>query len=141
MKPHVLFAAIFTGAIGVVALSGCANSSGTRFSKDMTPTPVPIYITSIGGGFPVEAVLDGTYEVHRDYIELNFRSAELRYVGYGDVREPKIIRKVTVGLATFTAEPKWKSLNMTDTHWPERTMQLRQMDRATIGSVRIPIGE
>ena len=101
---------------------------------------MPLYISSIASGFSVEGQFDGTYQVHPDFIELNFKAAEIRLAGSPADQHSKRVTAVKIGLAHRAHGEGWDTLNNIEIAAPKQVLQVGQSIRFTPAPVRIPIG-
>lgn len=101
---------------------------------------MPLYISSIGSGFAVEGQFDGTYQVHPDFIELNFKTAEIRVVGSPANQRPERVTAIKIGLARRAHGEGWDIQNNLEMAAPNQVLRVGQSMRFTPTPMRIPIG-
>jgi hypothetical protein len=121
-------------------LCGCVTERQI-FIKDLPSSASPIYISSIGGSFPIEGLFDGTFQAQPDSIEVTFPSAEIRVRPLETYNGDRQIVSVKVGLGRPLADGKWDGFNWIELAAINR--RLRVGDRMTFAPprpIQIPVG-
>lgn len=121
-------------------LCGCVTQRPI-FIKDLPSTAVPVYVSSIGGSFPVEVLFDGTYQAQPDSIEVAFTSAEIRARPFETYNGSRRIVSVKIGLGRALADGKWEGFNWTELASINRTLRVNErMTFAPPRAIQIPAG-
>lgn len=125
----------------ILALALCtAAIASPRFAKDMPARALPLTISSVSSNvWAVEGKFLGTYQVHPDYIEVNFQTASIQLMGSASNQRARLITDITIGLAESTGGNTWRTLKPVTLATPDQVMQVGAVLKVTPQPVRIPI--
>jgi hypothetical protein len=117
-------------------------AAAPRYSRNVPPGPHPLHITSNSAtGFAVIGDFDGTYEVQRDAILVNFKQANIRLIGTPSNQRPRVVTDIRIALARNTTGGKWEPLDYEPLAAADKVVQVGQLLALNARSIRIPISE
>jgi hypothetical protein len=117
-----------------VILSSCATHQQV--------TTGPIYISSLGGTFPVQGIFEGTFQVKPDHVEVTLPSCEIRVEPYKTYNGSRHITAIKVGLGRPFTDNRWDGFNWTTLATVDRTVQVGDRIKLTSTTpVQIPLGQ
>jgi hypothetical protein len=105
-------------------------------------TTAPVYISSLGGTFPVQGIFEGTFQVRPDHVEVALPSSEIRVEPYKTYNGARHITAIKVGFGRALTDNRWDGFNWTTLATVERTVQVGDhIKLAPTTPVQIPLGE